>query len=73
MLNLLKISGKEDVIKLYNCKEPHEAVLLFEKEFLKKSVSTRMTSKEDALKGLTHLYKYSLKAAPLIMMRLLIW
>ncbi len=32
MLNLLKISGKEDIIKLYDCREPHEAVLLFEKE-----------------------------------------
>ncbi|MDR4503345.1 MAG: PilZ domain-containing protein [Candidatus Scalindua sp.] len=32
--NLLKISGKEDIIKLYNCREPNEAVLLFEKEIL---------------------------------------
>ncbi|MDR4499777.1 MAG: PilZ domain-containing protein [Candidatus Scalindua sp.] len=33
--NLLKISGKEDTIKLYNCQAPDEAVLLFEKEMLK--------------------------------------
>ena len=32
--NLLKISGKEDTIKLYNCRDPDEAVLLFEKEIL---------------------------------------
>ncbi|GJQ60293.1 MAG: hypothetical protein SCALA701_30940 [Candidatus Scalindua sp.] len=34
MLKLLRISRKEEVIKLYNCQEPDEAVLLFEKEFL---------------------------------------
>jgi ABC-type transporter Mla MlaB component len=34
LLNLIKISGKEDILKLYNCQEPHEAVLLFEKEML---------------------------------------
>ncbi len=34
MQNLLKISGKEDTIKLYNCQNPDEAVLLFEKEIL---------------------------------------
>ncbi len=32
--NLIKISGKEDAIKLYNCQNPDEAVLLFEKEIL---------------------------------------
>ena len=41
MLNLLKISGKENNIKLYNCQEPHEAVLLFEKEILEEKSTRR--------------------------------
>lgn len=32
ILNLLKLSGKDDIIKLYDCHEPHEAILLFENE-----------------------------------------
>mgnify|MGYP003460629484 CR=1 FL=1 len=36
MRNLLKISGKEDSIKIYSCRDPDEAVLLFEKEILNK-------------------------------------
>ncbi len=43
MLNLLKISGKEDIIKLYNCLKPHEAILLFEKEMLEE----KSTFKDD--------------------------
>jgi hypothetical protein len=39
ILNLLTISGKEDLIKLYNCQKPHEAVLLFEKETLEEEKS----------------------------------
>ncbi|NOG83547.1 MAG: hypothetical protein HND49_07015 [Planctomycetes bacterium] len=34
MQMLLKISGKEEIIKIYNCQEADEAVLLFEKEIL---------------------------------------
>ncbi len=41
ILNLLNISGKEGIIRLYNCQEPDEAVLLFEKEFLKESESIK--------------------------------
>ncbi len=31
---LLNLSGKKEVIKVYKCQEPNEAVSLFEKEFL---------------------------------------
>ncbi|MCP5002575.1 MAG: hypothetical protein GY941_01285, partial [Planctomycetes bacterium] len=34
MLNLLKISGKDGIIKVYNCQDHHQAVLLFEKEMI---------------------------------------
>lgn len=48
MLNLLKLSRKEDIITIYKCQEPHEAVLLFEKEMLEEKSAS--TSKDDVNK-----------------------
>ncbi len=45
MLNLLKIAGKEDIIRIYNCQKPEEAVLLFEKEILEEKNAFRAEAK----------------------------
>lgn len=49
MQKLLNISGKGAIIKLYNCQEPDEAALLFEKEILEENNTFQAGHQEEML------------------------
>ncbi|MCP4266924.1 MAG: hypothetical protein GY777_15365 [Candidatus Brocadiaceae bacterium] len=62
VLNLLKISGKECIIKLYNCQETHEAVLMLEKEILEEKNTFRDSVKRRCFKRIDTSIKTEFKS-----------